>query len=391
MSQQGQRDYFLKPSEPSDWTQELTPSFTHDDAKLRLMLTLHSYVPSNHAAAEKEEEKEQTLWTQIGVGSCGAIFAPRGRSEVVKVAKKDDNALWNDFVMHRKILRSVIKYPGLRVKFPRCLGFTPKEDNFFADRPSLQQLASATCPVPADVLVSERILPLPQPARAHLIEKFCPPELKGIAHANINQHCLVRPYLGARNRTLNRWVFSLYNFKFYIDMMESLQLEVKTLACAMGEALAVVHWDARTDGRDIEFALGSTRTMNTLLLDVPLDIREKKLVGPLSCNLDDLYWRQTQLYCLDFHQVREITLDEKGVDMMVDAFRANAPYFPRPLQQTPTEREAWTAFGYTYLTMAGKVLEHEDENIRGLPAMFVRKIVNAEWAKQINRAQYNGL
>lgn len=383
MSQHRQHVWSRSPVEPKDEAQALSRGFTLNDAKLRRMLTIHSLVASNPATAEKEREKEEALWDQIGSGSCGAIFAPRGRSEVIKVAKKENNSLWNDFLMHRKILRSVIKYPELRVKFPHCLGFAQTKEDFFSDKPSLKKLASDFCTVPADVLVSERILPLPEPTRTHLIEKFCPPGLKETAHADeANKDCLVRPYLGARTRNLSNRFFSLRNFKLHIDNMELLHLDLPLIASSMGQALAVVHWDARTDGRDIEFALGSTRTPNMLFHDEPLDINEKKLVGPRSCNLDDFYWRQTQLFCLDFNQVRDITMDEPGVDMAVDAFNANAPYYPRPLGPYDTEKEAWHAFARAYFTMAACILEYEDSQVRGLPVMFLRKIVAIERAKQ---------
>jgi hypothetical protein len=150
------------PVEPKDEAQALSGDFPHNDARLCRMLTIHTLVDSSHATTEKGE-KEEVLWDHIGSGSCGAIFAPRGRSEVIKVAKRENNSLWNDFVMHRKILRSVFKYPELHAKFPQCLGFCPKANDFFERKQSLTEVASAFCTVPADVLISERNLPLTYP------------------------------------------------------------------------------------------------------------------------------------------------------------------------------------------------------------------------------------
>ena len=365
---------FLQPTSP-----------TQTDAELRRMLSIEPAITTTSSAAARHTTArgEMDKWENIGAGSCGAVFAPYGRSQVIKVAKKEGNDLWNDFFMHAKILRSVIKYPELRVKFPRCLGFILKDTDFFSNKPSLKNLASNFCTIPADVLVSERILPLPEATRSRLIDKFCPPALRTTAYADeANKDCLVRPYLGARTRNLSNRYFSLRNFKMYIDKMELLQLDIPSIASSMGEALAVIHWDAQTDGGDIEFVIGSSSMLDMSFLNEPLDTSEKKDVGPPSNYLEDFFRRVTQLYCLDFNQVRPITMDEDGVDAAINAFKANAPYFPRPLRSSAIERKAWDAFVQAYMVMAETILKNEDEKVRDLPAMFLRKIIAMEQAKK---------
>lgn len=42
--------------------------------------------------------------------------------------------------------------------------------------------------------------------------------------------------------------------------MIDIGLDCEALAVSMGEALALIHWRARADARDVEFALGSSST-----------------------------------------------------------------------------------------------------------------------------------
>jgi hypothetical protein len=150
--------------------------------------------------------------------------------------------------------------------------------------------------------------------------------------------------------------------------MELLRLDTPLIASSMGEALAVIHWDAQTDGGDIEFAIGSSRTPDMSFLYDTLDINKKQHVGPPSSNLEDFYRRITQLYCLDFNQVHTITMDEHGVEAALNAFEADAPHYPRQLRSSNMETQAWDAFVKAYIVMAGNILEREDEKIRDLPA-----------------------
>lgn len=52
-------------------------------------------------------------------------------------------------------------------------------------------------------------------------------------------------------------------------------------------------------------------------------------------------------------------MDEDGVKAALNAFKANAPYYPRLLRSSNTERQAKDAFVRAYMVMAGNILEHE--------------------------------
>jgi hypothetical protein len=50
--------------------------------------------------------------------------------------------------------------------------------------------------------------------------------------------------------------FRLCNFKMYFDHMIDLKLHVHFIAATMADALETMHWEAKTDGRNVEFVLG---------------------------------------------------------------------------------------------------------------------------------------
>lgn len=74
-----------------------------------------------------------------------------------------------------------------------------------------------------------------------------------------NKDCLVRIYLG-ENETPKQTTGcydSLRNFPMRLNMVEDIRLDKFALGTEMAIALAVIHWQARIDGMDIEFVLGS--------------------------------------------------------------------------------------------------------------------------------------
>lgn len=104
----------------------------------------------------------------------------------------------------------------------------------------------------------ERIFPHPSPLRFALIDKFCPPHGRAQSKASeADKDCLVRPYLGRMKYGSGGMFFSLRNFKLHANQMQELDLPVSEFTGAMGHAMAVLHWNTRIDGNDVEFVLGS--------------------------------------------------------------------------------------------------------------------------------------
>lgn len=53
----------------------------------------------------------------------------------------------------------------------------------------------------------------------------------------------------------------------------------------------------------------------------------------------------------------DITLDDAGVALAVEAVKLNDPYFPKPLKESEAERNVWKAFTVSYFENATAVLE----------------------------------
>ncbi|KAK3364663.1 hypothetical protein B0T25DRAFT_514304 [Lasiosphaeria hispida] len=144
--------------------------------------------------------------------------------------------------MHRQLLEVV---PHLEAWWDANTALLPPNSDF---------------PLPSQALITERILPLPKIIRHVLIDKLCPEALRESAKASpLNNNCLARMYLG-RRRTPNAPPtpnFSLRNFNFCLDQMLELGFPVQDYAREMAACLATLHWYARMDSFDIQFALGS--------------------------------------------------------------------------------------------------------------------------------------
>ncbi|EEU44701.1 uncharacterized protein NECHADRAFT_49569 [Fusarium vanettenii 77-13-4] len=308
------------------------------DAQLHGLLSLdESVLASSKRTVTVPEvgQQQQEPFRKIGAGACGAIFGRPGKSIVIKLAKASDNdELWNDCVKHKHLLKQFKLHHVTSVRIPKCYGFVPKDRyEFWESSEALTQAAGPVCHIPTHGLWSERIQPLPDITRRLLIEKFCPQRVKSQALLDpANRDCLVRVYLGSQRGRSGGMFFSLRNFKMHLNHLVDLNLGVYELASSMATALAVMHWAAQTDARDVEFALGSvTEPLPSMsaaeIAALPPDTR----IGPQSDDPEDFHHRKTVLWLLDFNQVRTITMDADGVAQAVEAFGINDPYYPRPL------------------------------------------------------------
>lgn len=326
------------------------------ELELHRMLSLQSRIPTTSSEAQHHAAQSQSEipFRKIGAGACGAIFAQDGKSIVMKLAKTDDElSLWNDYRRHTRIANQFRKWGFTEVRVPECYYFVPKDDpRYFGQRPQLVEAAKEVCNLPTSALVTERIWPLPKDIRTLLIDKYCAPRIKEAAFSDAaNKDCLVRVYLGSLQGKSGGLFFSLRNFKMHLNQMVDLQLDVKAMAGRMGIAMAIIHWAAGTDGRDVEFVLGSSRTTN--------------------------------LWLLDFNQVQSITMDEAGVAKAIEAVRINDPYLPRPRGTSRIEKQAWNAFAVNYISAADAILgEGNDQQLLALPRMFIRGLIELQERKK---------
>ncbi|KAI1377257.1 zinc finger protein-domain-containing protein [Hypoxylon crocopeplum] len=325
-------------------------------------------------------------YKEIGAGGCGAIYAQDGKPLALKLAKADDSDLWNDYSMHTLILENV-KHYDIEIRVPECYCFVPKDDmTYFENNQALVIAAQNFSNFPTNILATERILPLPEITRTRLIEKYCAERIKPIALVDpANRDCLVRVYLGSLQGKSGGTFFSLRNFKLHFNHMIDLQLDVEEMASQIAEALAVMHWAARTDARDVEFVLGSSPEklpLSTKSHAEILKMRPGTYTGPVTRDHEDFFHRQTELWLLDFNQVRAITMDEAGVAQAVQAAMTNDPYFPRPLQENADAKRVWNQFEQSYLDMADEILSEQDPTLQELPRLFIQQFAELQRKKQ---------
>ena len=343
-----------------------------------------------HATAQARDDKS---YQRIGAGACGVVFAQDGTSSVTKLAKSDHKTLWNDFMMHSTIAYHFDAYRFGEVRIPACYFHVPKDDaEFFAKHPSLVKAAEPVCNLPTTALVTERILPLPAPIQELLISLYCAPRIKAKAFADpANKDCLVRVYLGSSQGKSGGMFFSLRNFKMHLNQMAAVGLDVEGLACRMAKALALMHWAAMTDARDVEFVLGSSSKKKVASLEELRMLKPGSYTGPPSRKVDDkdFFHRTTELWVLDFNQVRNITLDKAGVDLAVEAVKINDPYLPKPLQKGLLEKRLWNAFVTTYLCTSEDIIKQEEHGTETLelPSMFISSLIEMEKKRRQEAAE----
>ncbi|KAK4043420.1 zinc finger protein-domain-containing protein [Parachaetomium inaequale] len=338
-------------------------------------------------------------FTKIGAGACGAVFAQQGKPYATKLSKTSDHgALWNDYIRHAEITRHFGLWEFDEVTIPACHYFVPHDDGprFLEQHPGLADAAQPVCNfLPTSALVTERILPLPARVGALLIDKYCAEDIKAKSRADpANKDCLVRVYLGSTAGRSGQRFFALRNFKLHLNHMMELQLNVRALARRVGVAMALMHWAAKTDARDVEFALGGAARTTSLAMDPSKlwSVTPGSYTGPASRRTEDFFRRvvTTKLWVLDFNQVRPITMDSDGVAQAVKAARVNDPYIPKPLQASADEREVWKAFALSYVEAAEVILQGEDEDILSLPRLFIQGLVDVEREKQRARGLESG-
>ncbi|KAI1827505.1 zinc finger protein-domain-containing protein [Xylaria intraflava] len=358
------------------------------DSQLGRMLSIRSAIsPTSSSTHEQAREPSENVdvYQKIGAGSCGAIFTGDDKSIVVKVAKHPESLVWNDYRMHTLIYNKIQDHK-LDLKVPKCHFFVPKRDLVFAEKqPGLYNAAIGICRMPADMLVAERIPPLPRSTRTLLIRKYC--SEKGKEKALIdraNNDCLVRVYLGSSRGKSDQKFFSLRNFKIHLNQLTDLRSDVTALASEMGKALAIMHWDAKVDARDVEFVLGGSVSAAPVLTYSHADFRwmmPRTYTGPKSRVIEDFFHRETNLWLLDFNQVRPISMNAVGVAQAIEAAQMNDPYLPKPHQDGEPAKLCWNAFTESYLQVAQDILIDEAPEVRRLPLDFLLGLMRAEGEK----------
>ncbi len=324
------------------------------------------------------------------------MFEIPGTIEVVKRAKhgyQDD--LWRDYVAHTRIQETFEQWKSLtaNLRVPRCYDFIAKDDTEYWSE--LVSMFPTKYEWPTAVLFSERILPLSQSIRYGIIDSYFPEKAKTEAKANqANRDCLIRVYLGKR-RNPHRFqppVVSLRNYNLCLDQMEELNLATDGFAALMARGLALLHWGACLDADDVEFVLGTMPNNSQGRFALCSSQELEKLEGPATTlpkrSIPNFHRSIVSMYLLDFNRCKKIhfrktiehqsaaTLQNEALQMMVDAFFRNDPYYPRPLSSNQHEQSLWSVFETTYLNVAATVLSGDDEKtgVQALPKRFMEML-----------------
>ncbi|KAJ0337720.1 hypothetical protein COL922a_006416 [Colletotrichum nupharicola] len=290
---------------------------------------------------------------EIGEGCCATIYA-LSPSSIAKVAKPNkQNELWNDFGVHLSIYEAISAIPTATL-VPKPAHYLHAQDVTAWRAAQAKKIPSRE---PNDVLCAERIPPLPRIIRRSLVEVFCPKEQTAeVLENKKNDACLVRSYLGRRRPSSlhTQGTFSLRNFELTLDKMEQLGLGAMQFVAPIAEALAVVHWKAGSDGRDIEFVLGgpperriSAEGFRALDSNVHT---QRVTTWRKAGTVDEVASLQQSTACvwlLDFNQCSGIKADAQGVQMAAAAYWDNDPYYPRLTKDgdnDSTEGKIWREF-----------------------------------------------
>lgn len=289
--------------------------------------------------------------------------------------------LWNDFkqhvAIHEAILFAFLKEIDLDVHVPMPLQYRNQDDTKWWDR-NRAKWPNSALREPTDLLVSERIMPLPQIIRQSLIQFYCPPHLRSAAIEDPNNRdCLVRVYLGVRRRNhVSGPNFSLRNFEADLSIIDQLALEKAQHARAMAICLSEMHWKVHVDAAGVEFVLGTAPERVAIkavkIQNLPPRTSTEALLRSKR--------RSAHLWLLDFNQCREITLDDRGVSQAINAYWQNDPYYPRPCPPAHLDRALWDLFSKVYI-------EHSDRIATDMKvSVLARRIINGLVAEAVRRS-----
>ncbi|KAJ6186792.1 hypothetical protein N7519_008093 [Penicillium mononematosum] len=251
-----------------------------------VILTASSF---SHLFRVARSRPELQQLNQIGVGLQGAVF------EQYKIHCDVSAAFEHYQSIHRE------------VRVPKPFEFISRnQNNTFWDE--ILTKTPQGYRMRGDLVMMERILPLPKVVRRALISQFCVPEhrdsteIEAILNQPGNKHCLARVYLGKANGNIVHDL-PLRNFPLYLAPMERVGIDTLHLANAMGKAYATLHWGAATNGDDVEFVLGTSAT-----------------AAQGTDHAPDLQYRAVQLYLLDFGQCEAVDLAQNP-DVVYQAFK----------------------------------------------------------------------
>ncbi|KAK0655238.1 hypothetical protein B0T16DRAFT_450958 [Cercophora newfieldiana] len=250
-----------------------------------VVLTSSSFAPRSQRAIGRPGLQEII---EIGKGLQGAVFEQVGKSLAMKKEYGDNATLRTNLLheasLHRSVYNAFAQYDviiGSEVKVPQLFRTILDTDTFWDKNLSKFPTEYRQ---PGTMFYPNNGVPLD----ANSVDE--------ILNETANKHCLARTYLGRKTGPISSSRgFSLRNIPLYLDGMLKLELDVKGLATAMGEAFAIMHWGAGVNGDDVEFVLGTS---------------DESQGGAL-----DFQHRAVGFYLLDFGQCDAVDLEDEKDDV----------------------------------------------------------------------------
>ena len=334
-------------------------NFNDKTNDLRSYLFTRSKISTASYDAIKEQDQMEYAdsrgFQSVGTGKCGEVFYYVNSGTVVKRAHSGQEDLWDDLLAHQSVYE-VIRQARLSdsefiVQVPKVFGYHPKTDAQWWKRNEANFISGSK--ERADVLITERILPIPIQIRAALIQAYCPPgppgspDLKANALKDKeNKSCLIRLYLGRRRSTrlAQRTWRGLRDWEADLSFLEHLLIDVYDHATSMGIALACMHFGAKIDARGVEFVLGTGQSDPEV---TSLDYQSLER-GSSTYHTKDSKRRVVNIWLLDFNQCRDIEMTKDGMQLAARAFWESDPYYPRPVVKEHRDHRLWEKFELAY-------------------------------------------
>jgi hypothetical protein len=345
----------------------------------------------------------------LGAGTCSQVFEIPSTSDVFKVANdpgSETDHLWNEYYMHTRIVEMTRHGPFSGFEITKQKFFVSMNDTaWWSDH--LKYFPPHLLHKPANLFCYERILPLSQPHRNALIDRYAPDQAKitELKADPANRGCLARIYLGKRRETRNDYSFQVRNFNLHLDQMEDLGMNYKEYGTAMGKALATLHWGCFIDGKGVEFVLGSPGEIQNFnkpgsscfpLLKAP--IRKPLTIDQISKLAPNTStWQSyaavyavatTKIWMLDFSRCSVLSEDKEEMKaQLMQSFFGNCPYYPRPSPVLARDGKLWELFRQSYeITSADCIVRRRQKLMfyDHIPGQFMN-MVEAEQRARMER------
>ncbi|KAK4624132.1 hypothetical protein CLAFUW4_05398 [Fulvia fulva] len=202
--------------------------------------------------------------------------------------------------------------------------------------------------------MSERIFPVPPPIREALFYLFAPQQYRNSGERarqladSKNKDCLVRIYLGRRQKRQASPNFKLRNFEMTVNEIEDLNLDAGKFAQSMAQTLSILHWGAQLDANDVEFVLGSAPLVKVAPTAADFKKRGPEDAKHIGQNFN-FQARAVGLWLLDFNECKTYPDSAEGLAQLVKGFFWNDPYYPRPYSGNAKDEQLWQTFKQMYL------------------------------------------